>query len=325
MIKSALIDIVYGGLAPAPVSTQAEQLHAYVAPQHHAVLPEGTRVESLRVRVSFAASLTNEVSFALKLTLPAAAAPRAIIVCGDGCWRTPSDAALLHMLGQGVGLALFDRTQIAPDRPRAPHDLQRDAVLYEAFPTHPFGAIAAWAWGYARCADALQSMPGLVNTPLVFSGHSRGGKAAILAGATDARAWLTHANNAGVAGSGSYNHYGEGSETWQALATGYPHWVGPRLRAMAATNEPLPFDQDELLAGMAPRGLLITQATDDAWANPLGTTHIIDKLRRRYDGLGASENIHLITRPGTHPMRDADWQALVRRIVATTLIPAAQI
>jgi hypothetical protein len=312
MTPRALIDTVYGGLPPAPLTTRAELLHAYVAPQHHALLPEGTQVTSVRVRVSFAAPFTKEVCFALKLTLPAAAAPRSIIICGDGCWRTPSDAALLQLLGQGVGLALFDRTEIAPDRPRADNDLQRDAVLYEAFPAHPFGAIAAWAWGYSRCADALQSLPGLGHTPLVFSGHSRGGKAALLAGAMDARAWLTHANNAGVAGSGSYHEYGEGSETWQALASGYPHWVGPQLRAMAATNEILPFDQDDLLERIAPRGLLITQATDDAWANPQGTAHIVAKLRRRYAELGAAENIHLVTRPGAHPMCDADWKALLQ-------------
>jgi hypothetical protein len=317
MDHDLLIETVYGGMHTAPHTTTGERSHAYVAPQHHATLPEGTRVERLRVRASFAPPTTIVVCFALQLTLPAAA-PRAIIVCGDGCWRTPSDAALAHMLAQGVGLALFDRTEIAPDRPGVANDLQRDAVLYEAFPHHSFGAIAAWAWGYARCADVLQAMPALANTRLVFSGHSRGGKAALLAGATDGRAWLTHANNAGVVGSGSYHEYGAGSETWQALATCYPHWVGPRLRAMAQSNASLPFDQDELLARIAPRGLVITQADDDAWANPRGCALIVEKLRRRYEGQGASSALQLITRSGAHPMLDRDWRALVQCIVDAT-------
>ncbi len=303
-----LIETVYGGMPTAPRAVTAQLLHQHVAPQHHPLLPSGAISQSWRVRCALVEAGVSALTFMFQLYVPARVLPHCVIVCGDGCWRTLSDATLKVLLQSGLAVALFNRTDIAADRtpnPTQPEDLQRDSPIFEAEPEAPFGAISAWAWAYSRVVDALSTMRDLAGAPIAFTGHSRGGKAALLAGAIDARANWVHANNAGVLGSAPYYNVGEGSETWQALVRAYPHWVGAKLRALAASHSALAFEQDLLLAAISPRNVLITQATDDAWANPLGTAQLIDTLRPRFEG-----GLSLVQRSGAHPMLDEDWQVL---------------
>ena len=296
---SSLIETVYGGLPPQPLNTSAQLLHQHIASQQYPALAAGTVTESWRVCAG------DGISFLLQITLPPNVAPRNIIVCGDACWRTIPEVVLQTLLSRGHALALFNRTEIAPD-PTPEMAMARQAPIYAAHPERHFGAISAWAWGFQRCVDALHSMPNLAGVPICVTGHSRGGKAALLAGATDARIATTHANNAGVLGSGAYHQLGEGSETWQALVRAYPHWVGPALRDLEAAGAPLAFEQDALLSAIAPRSLLITQALDDLWANPSGTAAIVQALQKH----APSQRIALVNRAGGHAMQATDWFAL---------------
>lgn len=303
-VSSKYIATIYGELPPSPVAVQVQRLHVHVASHNHPLLPLSTSTQSLRVRSLLDSAGVEEIQFGLQLIIPAAKMVRCMIVCGDGCWRTLSDSALQNLLEHDCAVAMFNRTEIAPDLPQNA-DQNRDATLYRAYSNLDFGAISAWAWGYARCVDAIATISEFANVPIAFSGHSRGGKAALLAGATDTRAAYVHANNAGVLGSASTHEVGEGGETWQALVKAYPHWVSAKLRTFAVNDFSLPFDQDALLGAISPRNLLITQAADDVWANPHGTALLIEKLRPRFAG-----KLKLIGREGDHPMLDADWRAL---------------
>jgi dienelactone hydrolase len=232
----------------------------------------------------------------LQILKPKHRKPVPVIASGDACWPYITNEVKQAVLACGYALATFDRTEIAAD---APHGEQPNANLAS-------GTLAAWAWGYQRCIDSLSMMDGLDVSKIVVTGHSRGGKAALLAGATDQRIWLTHANNAGTLGSASHHVQGAGSETLEALVAQFPHWVGTELKAYLASGKPaseLPFDQDDLLARIAPRALLITQALGDDWANPSGTKYILTKCRQ--------PNIHAVYRQGAHPQTLADWQALL--------------
>jgi hypothetical protein len=302
---SEFIHTIYGQLPPSPKAFRVQHLHEHVAPHNHPLLPMGTSTQSLRVRFELDSARGEAVNFGLQLFVPKAKMVRCVIVCGDGCWRTISDAGLRNLLEHDCAFALFNRTEIAPDVPPQLSPAG-DTALVSAHPHLDFGAISAWAWGYARCVDAVATIPELAIVPIAFSGHSRGGKAALLAGAADSRAAFVHANNSGTLGSASHLEIGQGAETWQALVCAYPHWVSAKLRALAENGDPLLFDQDTLLAAISPRNLLITQAADDAWANPRGTAILIEKLRSQFSG-----NLELIEREGGHPMLDSDWRALL--------------
>jgi hypothetical protein len=304
-VSAEFIAAVYGALPPPARRVRAQRLHGHVAMHNHPTLPMGTSTESLRVQVLLESEGAEEIQFGLQLFVPATKLVRCMIVCGDGCWRTMSDAALRNLLRNDCGIALFNRTEIAPDMPLH-SDRAEAATLYRAYPNANFGAISAWAWSYSRVVDAIATLSELANVPIAFTGHSRGGKAVLLAGASDLRAAFVHANNAGILGSAPLQHVGVASETWQALVQTYPQWVSGRLQKLAAEGGTLSLEQDSLLSAISPRKLLITQATDDAWANPLGTAHLVEKIRPGFAG-----KLRLIERQGGHPMLDADWRALV--------------
>ena len=81
-------------------------------------------------------------------------------------------------------------------------DHYRDSGLYRLYPDAEFGVCSAWAWAAHRCVDALLTMDEVQSDGIAVTGHSRGGKTAILAGATDERIAVTNPNNSGCGGAG---------------------------------------------------------------------------------------------------------------------------
>jgi hypothetical protein len=63
-----------------------------------------------------------------------------------------------------------------------------------------WGAIAAWAWGMQRAVDYLVTDPDINPKQLIAYGHSRNGKAALLATATDTRIAAVIAHQSGCGG-----------------------------------------------------------------------------------------------------------------------------
>jgi hypothetical protein len=87
--------------------------------------------------------------------------------------------------------------------------------------------------------------------------------------------------------------------------------MGPDLAANLAASAKLPLDQDVLLAAIAPRKLIITQARDDLWANPMGTRHAVQLAKKAYAQAGRPELLRLVEREGGHPQRLADWRSVI--------------
>ncbi|HZG78913.1 MAG TPA: acetylxylan esterase, partial [Paenibacillus sp.] len=93
------------------------------------------------------------------------------------------------IVARGFAAAAFYNADADPDR----HDGFRDGV-HGAFdppgaerPGHAWGTIAAWAWAASRAVDYMETDPDLDASKAIVVGHSRGGKTALWAGATDRR------------------------------------------------------------------------------------------------------------------------------------------
>ena len=187
------------------------------------------------------------ISFTFYLSLPATPGDYPVIVDGD-LW-TPyigRDDILPTVRERGAIYAVFNRVEIAPD-----NFSDRDVALYAVYPGLKFSGLAAWAWGYARTTDALIKM-GLANTNrIVYTGHSRGGKAALLAGVTDPRAVIVNPTGSGCGGMGLYHVHcraltEEGKESRDErlddIIKNFGYWFSADLADYVGRDGELPFD-----------------------------------------------------------------------------------
>lgn len=295
-IRHLLVSALYGDLPATPAHTRCIALHAGPAVQ-----PGQASLLSCRVEAD------GDQAFSLRLIRPAGEAPVPIILNGDGCWGYATQEVVSAILSRGYGFAQFNRTEVMSDM--AQHG--RNQAKCAALSGFRGGAIAAWAWGYQRAVDALQQVPGVDTSRISVVGHSRGGKAALLAGALDGRIALTSANNSGAAGAGSCLWQPAGAETLADLVDKFPHWLAPGLEPLKPGAHAGSLDQHFLKALLAPRALLTTEALQDLWANPQGSWLTHRTAQPVFDFLGAPEHNAIVFRDGGHAHSLADWQTLL--------------
>lgn len=130
----------------------------------------------------------------------------------------------------------------------------------------PPGVVCLWSWALQRLVDVAAALPEIDATRIIAAGHSRLGKAALWAAATDARISALFLNESGCGGAAlSRRNFGE---TFAHNRDRFPHWLLPEARADAAGLDAL--DQHQLLAQLAPRRLYVASAAADLWCDPRG-------------------------------------------------------
>lgn len=136
-----------------------------------------------------------------------------------------------------------------------------------------WGALRAWAWGASRALDYFETDRAVDAKRVAIEGHSRYGKAAIVAMAYDQRFAIAFPSSSGEGGVKLHRRdWGEIVEN--VAATNEYHWmVGNFLKyAGPKTWDDLPVDSHELVALCAPRPVFISAgATNgDGWVDAKG-------------------------------------------------------
>lgn len=230
------------------------------------------------------------------------------------------------VIDRGYALATFYCGDIAPDHPGfadgvfphfakgAPSNRRSDE----------WGAVAAWAWGLSRALDYLVQDVEIDGKRVAVVGHSRLGKAALLAGAFDERFALTIGHQAGCGGSAPSR--GKVGEQVKQINDRFPHWFDAEFKKFNESVDKLPFDQNCLMALAAPRALLLTNGTLDTWANPEGQFEALKAAEGAYKLLGVKglgeesmpppgtlvgDRLAYHIRPGKHAMTPEDWDTFL--------------
>ena len=253
-----------------------------------------------QVRITFAAN-GMEHTADLLLYIPNGKEKRVPVILGlnfKGNYATTSDPAVLITerwvsYPKGINRAADSLRGCASSRWPYERALERGyavATIYNGdfFPDHVDGyagsvlpmlyagsrvpdsarmkAVGAWAWGLSRAVDYFEKVPELNARQVMLLGHSRLGKAALWAGASDQRFAVVVSNESGSTGASLARH--KKGESVSRINSRYPYWFADNYKKYNDREFDLPVDQHMLLALMAPRPLYVGSASQDLWADP---------------------------------------------------------
>ena len=176
---------------------------------------------------------------------------------------------LKEILSRGYGVVSAWYWDIEPDRADGWQTGIRTR-LSDLLKTEPYewSAIGAWAWGLERIADYLETDRAVDRHKFIVIGHSRLGKTAVWAGASDPRFAMVVSNESGEGGAAlSKRDYGE---TVAIINAKFPWWFVPAYKSYGDNTAALPLDQHMLLSLIAPRPLYVASAEGDRNSDPKG-------------------------------------------------------
>jgi len=343
-LKALFQEHMYGQLPPKP-----EKIHFKVASEHDDFLDGKATLKF--VEISFGDPKAPKIDLMLVTPKATKRAPTFVVLnfCGNHAITDDKRVPLLHgwakcspnnratdadrgsqandwplgeIVGRGYALATFCNSD--PDSDRADVSDGVYKWLNPDSPAHHRGTIAAWAWGFHRAMDYLVTDKAIDAKRVATVGHSRNGKTALLAAAMDERFALAIPHQAGCGGTAPSR--GKIGESVKQINEGFPHWFNAAFKKYNAAPEKLPFDQNCLVALMAPRPVLFSNAVQDQWANPSGQFEVLQAAEPVYKllkagGLDAKEMPELgklvssklgyFIRPGKHSMTREDWMVFL--------------
>jgi hypothetical protein len=227
-----------------------------------------------------------------------------------------------EILSHGYALATAFYGDLEPDNPEGwktgIRTTLKDVLNIQP---HEWSAIGAWAYGLSRIMDYLQKDNDINASKVVLFGHSRLGKTALWAGASDPRFALIISNESGEGGAAlSKRWYGE---TVKIITDVFPHWFVAKYKTYGDNVNALPIDAHMLLSLMAPRPLYVASAEGDQWSDPKGEFLSAKEAGRVYSLFGErgidSDNMPPVNHPvgdyvryhirdGKHDVTLYDWQ-----------------
>ncbi|HRZ99757.1 MAG TPA: acetylxylan esterase [Candidatus Paceibacterota bacterium] len=243
----------------------------------------------------------------------------------SGRGQALDDWSIERSIDRGYAIATFYNGDVDPDRP----DFTDGVHPFYAQPGQPrgsqdWGCLAAWAWGLHRAVDYLVTDEDIQPRRIAVFGHSRNGKTALLAGAMDERIGLILSHQAGCGGTAPSR--GKIGESVRQINDRFPHWFNDEFKKFNDQTSRLPFDQHGLIALCAPRPVLLSNATEDTWANPAGQFEMLQAANPVYrllkvEGLRTQQmpetgrlvdsRLGYFIRPGKHSTTPEDWKAFL--------------
>lgn len=198
-------------------------------------------------------------------------------------------------------------------------------VLYKNGKRKPndAGKISLWAWAAQRVMDYAQTVDVVLDTECaVVCGHSRLGKTALLAAATDERFSFAYSNDSGCSGAAVTRD--KQGETVKDIYDVFPFWFCENYKKYQDNEHSMPFDQHYLVACIAPRKVLIGSASQDLWADPVSEQlcclaaspafekgFIINKKAAETGEAFLDGDIGYHLRKGYHYFSRDDWHRLI--------------
>lgn len=188
------------------------------------------------------------------------------------------------------------------------------------------GKIAMWAWAAQRVMDYAETLTDVLDFNFAtVCGHSRLGKTALLAAATDERFKFAYSNDSGCSGAAiSRNKEGE---SVKVICDVFPYWFCENYKKYKNNEDNMPFDQHYIVASIAPRKVLIGSASEDIWADPVSEQLCCYAAQSAFEkgfifnGKLAEIGEDFLTgdigyqlRKGKHYLGREDWQKLIKFI-----------
>ena len=193
-----------------------------------------------------------------------------------GAPKGPGGTAQQQLLAKGYGYVNLNTSSVQADNGAG----LKEGIIGltdKGQPRKPdeWGALRAWAWGASRVLDYLETDKAVNAKEVGLEGHSRYGKATIVAMAYDQRFAIAYVSSSGEGGAKMHRrNWGELVEN--VAGTSEYHWMAGNFLKYAAdplTWNDLPVDSHELVAMCAPRPVFLSAgATEgDGWVDAKGT------------------------------------------------------
>ena len=180
----------------------------------------------------------------------------------------------------GLAYASFPGWSFVPDT-----NGQAQTVMSELSPgPNPTSALMAWAFAFDAAASVLSDDPRIRGDAIAAIGHSRYGKAALIASAWSDRIAAAIAHQSGFGG-GSSSRSTTG-ERLDRMANSYPHWLRPDLGKQLADGYQLTLDQHYLLALSAPKPIFLGNGRRDVWSDPNSSFRLAKAADLIYEARG---------------------------------------
>lgn len=180
-----------------------------------------------------------------------------------------------QVLARGWGYAEYVPTSVQPDNGAG----LVEGIIGLANHGQPrkldqWGSLRAWAWGASRALDYFETDKAVNAKEVGIEGHSRYGKAALVAMAYDKRFAIGYISSSGEAGAKLYRR-NWGEQIGNIAGTGEYHWMAGNFIKYDGplTVADLPVDAHELIALCAPRPVFISAGSKDAgdgWVDAKG-------------------------------------------------------